>query len=162
MSLRVNAQIRVNRTGTATWNVTFNGVEIATFTSAEDAERLGFGLVSNAAVADRGLATKTAAVEIKTLTPTNYDGTDSFAVKLTTTGQETIPFVRGTNAAAADVQAALRTLTGVSGLTASGTTDEGPFTVTYVGSTVRQIPLAQGTVSGCTLVVATTTTGGVG
>lgn len=45
---------------------------------------------------------------------------------------DTAALVVGTNCAASDLQSELRTATGDTGLTVSGTTDAGPFTVTYV------------------------------
>jgi hypothetical protein len=47
-------------------------------------------------------------------------------------GTDTIAFTHGTDAASTDLQTALRTATGDASLTVSGTTDSGPFTVTYV------------------------------
>lgn len=163
MTLRVSDRIKINRTGAATWQVQIDGVNSgAAWTTPEEAERYGFGLVSNAAVTDRGLATKAATAEIQVVTLTSYGGTDSFTLKDPLTLNETVPFVRGTNGTAAAVQAALRTLTGDASLTVAGTTDEGPFTVTWVAETTRQPVLEQGTVSGCTLAVTVSTKGGVG
>lgn len=163
MAHRVNANIRADRTGVAEWRVFVNGVDVSgALGSAAAAERMAYGLVSNTAVSGRGLATKTAVGEVQIVTLTGFDGTDSFCLKDPSTGNETIPFVRGTNAAATDLQAALRTFTGDASLTVSGTTDEGPFTITWVDETTRQIPFTQGTVSGCTLVVAVSVEGGVG
>jgi len=81
------------------------------------------------------------------ITLTNFGGTDSFKIKVVygnrdrtdITDQEegrpgatqtTAAFVRGTNAAASDLQTALRTATGDTGLTVAGSTDAGPFTIT--------------------------------
>lgn len=65
------------------------------------------------------------------ITLTGFAGTDSF--KLTYNAVETVAFVRQTNATAAAIQTALRTATGDTGLTVTGTTDEGPFTVVFTG-----------------------------
>jgi len=158
-------RIESRRTGVATWAVYYNGTALSgpTLASAEEAERLAFGLVSNAVVTDRGLATKAAAAEVQVITLTSWDGTDAFSIQNQLTGQETIPFVNAVNGTAADLQAALRTLTGDGSLTVSGTTDVGPFTVTWVAQTTRQAPLAvvRGTGS-ATGVVTVTTKGGVG
>ena len=158
-------RIKVHRTGDATWVVTYNGTQLSgpTLSSSEEAERLAFGLVSNAVVTGRGLATKAAAAEVQVITLTSWDGTDAFSIQDQKTGQETIPFVNATNGTAADLQAALRTLTGDASLTVAGTTDTGPFTVTWVAQTTRQAPLAvvRGT-GGATGVTTVTTKGGVG
>jgi hypothetical protein len=68
-----------------------------------------------------------------------FAGTDSFKVRVraladagAAAATDTAAFVRGTNAAASDLQTALRTATGDTGLTVAGDTDEGPFTVTFV------------------------------
>lgn len=67
------------------------------------------------------------------ITLTGFAGVDSFTITFGRLGT-TAAFVRGTNATAAAIQTALRTLTGDSGLTVAGDTDEGPFTVTFSGS----------------------------
>lgn len=65
----------------------------------------------------------------------SFGGTDSFKIRATdpdgVTVADTAAIVRGTNAAATDVQSELRTATGDTGLTVAGTTDAGPFTVTF-------------------------------
>lgn len=80
----------------------------------------------------------------RVITLLGYDGTDEFKIRVDfrsaeridqlTAGKEgtveTVAFVRGTNGTAAAIQAALRTATGDTALTVSGTTDEGPFTIT--------------------------------
>jgi hypothetical protein len=78
-------------------------------------------------------------VQTTILTMLAFAGTDQFKVGFYTQGvdgdfalSETAAFVRGTNAAATDLQTALRTLTGDTSLTVTGTTDEGPFTITPV------------------------------
>lgn len=101
----------------------------------------------------RGTGTKLT----QTITLNSFGGTDSFKVRvyskrvngdITTT--DTAAFVRGTNAAASDLQTALRTATGDTALTVSGTTDAGPYTVTFVNkSKHRQHLLALVTLSGC-------------
>src|ERR1051326_724641 len=87
---------------------------------------------------------------VQVVTLTGFDGTDSF--KLTYNGTETAAFVRGTNATAAAIQTALRTATGDTGLTVSGNTDAGPFTVTFVNKTGTSILdiLTVTSPSGCT------------
>jgi hypothetical protein len=151
--------IRVQRTSATEWTVYKNGVSQGAFASRRLAHSTAAGLVSNAAATERFGNLKAAAGEVQVVTLTSYAGTDSFSLKL---GQlETVPFVRGTNGTAAAIQAALRTLTGDSTLTTTGTTDEGPFTVTWVSQTVRQPLLQQGTVSGCTAAITVSSTGGV-
>jgi hypothetical protein len=90
------------------------------------------------------------AARTQIITLNSFGGTDSFKVRVVAkaaaaggTGSsgsrdagnfavtDTAAFVRGTNAAASDLQTALRTATGDTGLTVSGTTDAGPYTVTY-------------------------------
>jgi hypothetical protein len=151
--------IEVQRTAAGTWTVYKNGVSMGGFASRRLAHSTAAGLVSNAAATERFGNLKAATGEVQVITLTDFAGTDSFSLKL---GQlETVPFVRGTNATAAAMQTALRTLTGDSTLTVTGTTDEGPFTVTWVSQTVRQPLFQQGTVSACTLASAVTVTGGV-
>jgi hypothetical protein len=53
-------------------------------------------------------------------------------ITLTYDGVTTVDFVTETNQTAAAMQTALRTATGDTGLTVTGTTDVGPFTVTFV------------------------------
>lgn len=69
------------------------------------------------------------------ITLTGFGGTDSFTITLQEadgTKVTTAAIVRGTNAAASDVQTAIRSaLTGTDLTVVSGTTDEGPYTVTY-------------------------------
>lgn len=71
--------------------------------------------------------------ETQVITLTGFASTDSF--KLTYGGQETIAFVRGTNATAAAIQAGLEDLStvGAGNVSVSGTTDAGPFTVEFIG-----------------------------
>lgn len=99
------------------------------------------------------------------ITLNSFGGTDSFKVRVnsfprppvngtTASGAvlatDTVAFVRGTNATAAAIQAALRTATGDTGLTVSGTTDAGPFTVTFVNKSRHVQPLFQlVALSGC-------------
>ena len=96
-----------------------------------------------------------------------YDGTDSFKIRvrfanpnrasLTSKDEvanhdsytDTVAFVRGTNGTAAAIQTALITATGDAGLTVSGTTDEGPFTVTPSGAHRDQYELQLVTLSAC-------------
>lgn len=74
---------------------------------------------------------------VQVVTLSGFDGTDSFKLKvrLADGGYKTsIAFVRGTNATAAAIQSELRTLTGDTALTVSGTTDAGPFTISHTKS----------------------------
>lgn len=81
---------------------------------------------------------------VQVVTLVSYGGTDSFTlgVRIPNLGfQTSIAFVRGTNGTAAAIQAELRTLTGDSALTVTGTTDEGPFTITHTpGTFLRDYP----------------------
>jgi hypothetical protein len=68
---------------------------------------------------------------VQTITLSGDTGTLTF--KLTYNGVEgATVFTRGTNQTAAAIQAALRTATGDASLTVTGTTDAGPFVVTFV------------------------------
>lgn len=105
--------------------------------------------------------------QVEVITLTGFSGTDSF--KLTYNAVEgATTYTRGTNATAAALQTGLRTLTGDSGLTVTGTTDAGPFTVTFsAGYTDGVIGVAGATAtisvtspSGCTGAVAVSTRGG--
>jgi hypothetical protein len=151
--------VTMQRTSATEWTVYKDGVSMGAFDTRLAATSLATGLVSAAAQLDRLGGRKTAAAEVQVITLTSYAGTDSFS--LYTEGQQTVPFVRGTNGTAAAIQAALRTATGDTGLTVAGTTDEGPFTVTFVETTSQPL-LQSGVVSGCTLVVTRSTTGGTG
>jgi len=152
--------VRIQRTSATAWTVYKDTVSMGAFTSRRLAESCAAGLRSNAAATDRLGNLKTAAAEVQLVTLTDYDGTDSFALK--DGYNSTVPFVRGTNATAAAVQTALRTLTGDASLTVAGTTDEGPFTVTWVAETTAQTLLQQGAVSGATAAITRVSTGGVG
>lgn len=101
--------------------------------------------------------TGVAAAEVQTITLTGFAGTDSF--KLTAETNETIAFVRGTNATAAAIQTALRTATGDNGLTVSGATDAGPFVVTFAEVT-DQPPITVTSAVGCSGSVSETQKGG--
>lgn len=91
----------------------------------------------------------------RVITLANFGGVDSFKVKVVIgtrdriditdqeegragAAQTTAAFVRGTNCAASDLQAALRTATGDTALTVAGNTDAGPFTVTFAATPHRQ------------------------
>jgi len=151
--------ISMQRTSATQWSVYKDGVNMGDFDTRRAATSLATGLVSAAAQLDRMGGLKTAAAEVQVITLTSYAGTDSFS--LYTEGQQTVPFVRQTNGTAAAIQAALRTATGDTGLTVAGTTDEGPFTVTWAETTSQPL-LQSGVVSGCTLAVTRSTTGGTG
>lgn len=77
----------------------------------------------------------------------DFTGTDSFKIVVKYAHPElaaetTAAIVRGTNATAAGVEAALENLDGIADATVTGTTDAGPFTVTFV--TDAAMPLAVG------------------
>jgi hypothetical protein len=72
--------------------------------------------------------------QVQVITLTGFTGTDEFTLSYEYLGVPgtTIAFVRGTNATAAAIQAELRTVFAGTDLTVvAGTTDEGPFTVTF-------------------------------
>lgn len=85
--------------------------------------------------------------ETTVVTLTSFTGTDSF--KLVRGGVQTAAFVRGTNATAALIQTEIRDVWDDNTLTVSGTTDEGPFTITS-RDLKHQPVISMGTVSGCT------------
>lgn len=102
---------------------------------------------------------------VEVITLTGFAGTDSFTITFQEadgTKVTTAAIVRGTNAAASDVQTAIRAaLTGTDLTTVSGTTDEGPFTVTYdrSGAGTRRFPkIVAITGTGCTGAVTRTKT----
>lgn len=72
------------------------------------------------------------------ITLSSFAGTDSFTITFQEadgTYVTTAAIVRGTNAAASDVQTAIRAaLTGTDLTVVTGTTDEGPFTITFNGA----------------------------
>jgi len=88
------------------------------------------------------------------ITPASWGAGDSF--KLAYNGSLTVAFVAGTNGTAAAIQAALRTLIGDSGLTVTGTTDTGPFTVNLPGNVDYVDFLAPAEETGCTAPVTAT------
>lgn len=94
---------------------------------------------------------------VQVVTLSSFAGTDSFTltVRLDSGGRiTTVAFVRGTNATAAAIQTALRTATGDTALTVTGTTDEGPFTITHTKATFRKLfPKYTVNGTGCTGVV---------
>jgi len=106
---------------------------------------------------------RTNATQVITLS--SFGGTDSF--KLTFMGNETAAIVRGTNAAASDVQTALEGIANIASgdILVTGNTDAGPYTVAFIeGGVWEGLAVTAITVtspSGCTGVVATTVTGGV-
>lgn len=154
--------VTMQRTSATEWTVYKDGVSMGAFDTRLAATSLATGLVSAAAQLDRLGGRKTAAAEVQVITLTSYTGTDSFS--LYTEGQQTVPFVRGTNGTAAAIQAALRTATGDTGIVVTPTTandDEGPFTVTFAETTSQPL-LQSGVVSGCTVAVTRSTTGGTG
>ena len=160
MANRYSSTVTIQRTGVATWVVYQKGVNVGSYATRVLAESAAAGLASTAAQTDRIGNRKTAVGEVQVVTLTSYAGTDSFSLQFK--DLETLPFVRGTSGASSDLQTALRTATGDASQTVAGTTDEGPFTVTWVAQTTAQPLLQQGTVSGCTLAVTRTVTGGAG
>lgn len=153
--------VKVSRTGASEWTVYKNGLSEGAFSTKRAAISRALGLAHSASApqTERFGNLKTAVSEIQVITMTSFTGTDSFTI--TQNGATTIPFVRGTNAAESDLQAALRTLTGDSTLTVTGTLDEGPYTVTYVSEVYAQ-PLFIITGTGCTGAVTISRTGGTG
>lgn len=117
---------------------TAHGVPVPEVTGVLKRVRGGQQFVNYGAADVRGV------LKTRVITLLGYDGTDEFKIRVEfqsaertdqlTAGKEgtveSVAFVRGTNGTAAAIQAELRTLTGDSALTVSGTTDEGPFTVT--------------------------------
>jgi hypothetical protein len=152
--------VRVQRTGTAEWKVYDNGVLVGTHTKRVTAHAQATGLSATGSHSQRYPGT--AKAEVQVITMTSFAGTDSFTVTVNegNTAATTAAFVRGTNAAAADLQTALRTATGDSGLTVSGTTDEGPYTITFAETTVQPELTVTGT--DCSGAVTVTTRGGGG
>lgn len=97
----------------------------------------------------------TAVGSTQVITLSGFGATDSF--KLTYNGVEgATTFVRQTNAAASDLQTALRTATGDTGLLVTGTTDAGPYTVVFTAGfdALGLISVTSG--NGCTGTVAET------
>lgn len=152
--------VTVQRTGTAEWKVYDNGVLVGTHTKRVTAHAQATGLSATGSHSQRYPGTAKAEVQVITLT--SFTGTDSFTVTVNEGGlaTTTAPFVRGTNAAASDLQTALRTATGDAGLLVTGDTDEGPFTVTFIETTAQPELTVTGT--GCTGAVTVTTRGGGG
>jgi hypothetical protein len=89
------------------------------------------------------------------ITMGSFGGTDSFKIRYRPQGtgdvQDTAAFVRGSNATAAAIQTALRAFTDFDdGCTVAGTTDEGPFTITFVNNLNVGLPLLElVSLSGC-------------
>lgn len=154
--------ITVRRTDVAEWKV-YDAAGIVQFTKSSRvaATKAALGLSGGNAAQTARHGAGSFAGEVQVITLADFDGTDSFALLKGDTNVSTAAFVRGTNATAADLQTALRTLTGDTTLTVTGTTDEGPFTVTWVSQTNLQHLLKQGAVSGCTLTVARSSDGGL-
>ena len=102
--------------------------------------------------------------EVQTVTLTDFSGTDSFT--LTFGAATTASIVRGTNCTAAGVKAALEDISTIypNHVSVTGTTDAGPFTVTFDDGTLAASNVAEmtGTGTGCTVTVATTTAGAAG
>ena len=107
----------------------------------------------------------------KEITVTGEDGCAGAGVTVTTPGVandsfvlqgtvgDTAPLVYGVNCAATDLQGELRTATGNGSLTVSGTTNVGPFTVTFVGGAADETTLIAKTLVGCTVDITTPTPG---
>lgn len=94
--------------------------------------------------------------KVQVLTLTAYDGTDTMKIQVEGRGK-TAAFVRGTNATAAAIQAELRTLCDDDTLTVSGTTDEGPFTVTFLNHVSRELTVTDMTASDSAVTTTTPT-----
>lgn len=93
---------------------------------------------------------------VQVITMNTFDSVDSF--KLTWNGAEgATVFTRGTNATAAALQTALRAQTGDTSLTVSGTTDAGPFTVTFTVPSLASAITVTSPTGGCTGTVTGTT-----
>jgi len=151
--------VTVQRTTASEWTVYQYGVAEKAHTSRRAAQVHATGLAGGLAGQQEQFGSGTPVGEVQVVTLTSYTGTDSF--QLATASGATASFVRGTNGTAAAIQAALRTLTGDASLTVSGTTDEGPFTVTWVANLYPQPLLRQGFVSGCTAAITRSTQGGI-
>jgi len=107
----------------------------------------------------------------KEITVTGEDGCAGAGVTVSTPGVsndsfvlqgtvgDTAPLVYGVNCAATDLQGELRTATGNGSLTVSGTTNVGPFTVTFVGGAADETTLIAKTLVGCTVDITTPTPG---
>lgn len=70
-------------------------------------------------------------------------------------GTDTIAFTHGTDALASDLQTALRTATGDTGLTVTGTDNSGPFTVTYVNLKGQPELVAHSVTGGACVTIST-------
>lgn len=107
---------------------------------------------------DRALNVKgTSYPTVQTITLTGDSGTRAF--KLTYEGLEgATSYARGTNQTAAALQAALRTQTGDASLTVTGTTDAGPFVVTFVALTTPGLLTVTSPTAGLSGVVTTNAT----
>jgi hypothetical protein len=71
--------------------------------------------------------------EQQTITLSAWDGTESFTIGWG--ANDSVPIVRGTNATATAIKSAIEGITGFAGtVSVSGTTDAGPFLVTFGGS----------------------------
>lgn len=97
--------------------------------------------------------------QVQVITLSSFGGVDEFTLTVNMTGEglgieTTMAFTRGTDAAASDLQTELRTVTGDTGLTVTGTTDAGPYTITHTKATwTRQFPRYTVNGTGCTGVV---------
>lgn len=153
--------VRVQRTAAGVWTVYDNGLVVGTHTKRHMAHAQAAALSATGGSAERYPGT--AKAEVQVLTLTDFSGTDSVTLAVREAGvtTTTAAFVRGTNATAAAIQAALRTATGDTGLTVAGTTDEGPFTITFA-ETTAQSEIVVSAVSGCTGAITVTTRGGTG
>ncbi len=116
---------------------TGHGTPVPLFTGGGRTQRAGVP-------ANMGSSDVRGNLKTRVITLQSYGGTDEFKIRVDfrsaertdqlTAGKEastveTVAFVRGTNGTAVAIQAALRTATGDSSLTVTGTTDAGPFTV---------------------------------
>ena len=95
---------------------------------------------------------------VQLITVSSFGGGDEFALTAELNGQnlgDTISFTNGTDAASSDIQTALRTLL-TDTCTVSGSTNAGPYTVTFLASEyARKFPKLQvASSTGCTAVVS--------
>ena len=120
-----------------TLRTTIHGHPVAQVTGVVDRREAGASPAPNMGAGDvRGNNQST-----QVITLGSFTGTDSFKIQVRyphpeLADEETAAIVRGTNAAAADVATALENLNGLSDVTVTGTTDEGPFTITFVTDVV--------------------------
>ena len=133
-----------------TWTATYAGQTTATIARNASAAAMQAAIKALSNVDPEGVS------EVQTVTLSDFSGTDSF--KLTQNATETIAFVRGTNATAAAIQAEIRSVWGDAGALVTGTTDAGPFVVTFV-TDIDEGAITVTSGVGCTGSVVETTAG---